>query len=116
MSTMTTSAPSRAEVTACARPCPREPPVIRATLPSSIPMMCLPSRWWAAGEPVCSAELAAGVDDVGDAGDVPPRVADQVEDRVRDVGRLDRRHRQLVERARRHLEVLPGGVLKVRAE
>src|SRR5580700_6801293 len=33
-----TSAPSRAQVTAWARPCPRAPPVMRATLPSSIPI------------------------------------------------------------------------------
>jgi hypothetical protein len=35
-STMITSAPSRAHVTAWARPCPRAPPVMKATLPSSI--------------------------------------------------------------------------------
>ena len=38
MSHMTTSAPSRARVTACARPCPRAAPVTNATLPSSAPM------------------------------------------------------------------------------
>src|SRR5579864_5267671 len=37
-SVMITSAPSRAQVTAWARPCPRAPPVMRATLPSSIPI------------------------------------------------------------------------------
>ncbi len=47
VSMMTTSAPSRAHVTACARPWPREPPVMRATFPSSIPMTrssCLGAR------------------------------------------------------------------------
>jgi hypothetical protein len=43
ISTMITSAPSRAQVRAWARPWPREPPVMRATLPSSIPMGIFPS-------------------------------------------------------------------------
>src|ERR1051326_7204146 len=42
MSMMITSAPSRAQVHACARPCPLAPPVMKATLPSSIPIPVLP--------------------------------------------------------------------------
>jgi hypothetical protein len=61
-------------------------------------------------------ELAAGVDDVGDPGDVPAGVADQVQDRVGDVGRLQRRDRELVQRARGDLEVLPGRVGQIGAE
>src|ERR1700760_704920 len=103
MSTMITSAPSRAQVSAWARPWPRDPPVTRATLPSSIPMIVLPFP---------GLQLSAGVDHVGDAGDVPASIADQVQDRVGDVRRVQLRDGELVQRARRHLEVLPGRVLQ----
>src|ERR1700760_1704749 len=103
MSTMTTSAPSRAQVTACARPCPRDPPVIRATLPSSIPML----KPFLFG--IKNSDLAAGVDHMGDTGDVPAGVADQVEHGVGDVGRLDRDDRELVQRPRGHGGVVVGG-------
>src|ERR1700751_1046059 len=44
MSTAMMSAPSRAILTACARPCPRAAPVMNATLPVSRPLMCAPYR------------------------------------------------------------------------
>src|SRR4051812_20556101 len=111
MSTSTTSAPSRAEVRACARPCPRAPPVISATLPSSSPMTFSSAVVWTNG-----SELTAGVDDVRRAGDVAALVGHEVEHGVGDVDRLDRGHRQLVQRAGGLLEVRAGRVLEVRAE
>src|SRR3954452_13651688 len=111
MSTSTTSAPSRAEVRACARPCPRAPPVISATLPSSSPMTFPSAVVWRGG-----SELATGIDDVRRAGDVTALVGDEVEDGVGDVDRLDRRHRQLVERECGLLEVRARRVLEVGPE
>src|SRR5688572_15802247 len=47
MSPKTTLAPSRAKVSASAAPCPRAPPLISATFPSSLPMVFFLSlsRW-----------------------------------------------------------------------
>jgi hypothetical protein len=40
MSTAMMSAPSSANRIACARPCPRAAPVMKATLPANVPVMC----------------------------------------------------------------------------
>src|ERR1019366_10580750 len=45
MSTRMMSAPSAASLTACERPCPRAPPVTKATFPSSLDISFLHSRW-----------------------------------------------------------------------
>src|SRR5918996_6025030 len=47
MSPKTTFAPSRANVSASAAPCPRAPPLISATLPSNLPIVlsCSSSPW-----------------------------------------------------------------------
>ena len=50
---MATSAPSRANSTATARPMPKSPPVISATLPSSFPSPCRRARHTSAPDRAC---------------------------------------------------------------
>src|SRR5690606_26160322 len=96
MSQMTMSAPSRARVTACERPCPRAPPVMTATLPSSLPMLDLPPAPGPARHELLHAK--AGIDRQGHAGDIARIVRHQPEDRVADVFRLDGADRERVHR------------------
>src|SRR5580698_8675971 len=84
-STAMMSAPSAASRIAWLRPWPRAAPVMKATLPSTLPAI--------------TASLLvgkAGVDRDGDAGDVTGVVGDEPGDGVGDVDRLDHGHRQRV--------------------
>src|SRR5215510_4880501 len=75
MSPNTTRAPSLTNVSASAAPCPRAPPLISATLPSSFPMTISPSARgrWMRGDPVTSDVDAAGEPHTLVAGDVVER-------------------------------------------
>src|SRR5215510_578582 len=75
MSPNTTRAPSLTNVSASAAPCPRAPPLISATLPSSFPMTISPSARgrWMSGDPVTSDVDAPGEPDALVAGDVVER-------------------------------------------
>src|SRR5262245_19483582 len=90
MSPNTTRAPSLTNVSASAAPCPRAPPLISATLPSSFPMSISPSARgrWMRRDPVTSDVDAPGEPDALVAGDVveralqaggPRRMADQAQ-------------------------------------
>src|SRR3954452_19401327 len=89
MSQNATSAPSLANFNACERPWPRAPPGIRTTLPSNLPMCSSSSSCGSAGQ-------RASVDGEAVAGDVPGGVAEQPDQRARDVGRGDDLHQELV--------------------
>src|SRR6266540_1367166 len=75
MSPKTTRAPSRANVSASAAPCPRAPPLISATLPSSFPMETSPSAPGRRmrGDPVLGDVDAPGEPHVRVAADVVER-------------------------------------------
>src|SRR5215510_7342376 len=75
MSPNTTRAPSLTNVSASAAPCPRAPPLMSATLPSSFPMTISPSARgrWMIGDPVTSDVDAPGEPDALVAGDVVER-------------------------------------------
>src|SRR5262245_25577596 len=75
MSPKTTFAPSRANVSASAAPCPRAPPLISATFPSSFPMTISSSARgrWMVGDPVSGDVDAPGEPDALVAGDVVER-------------------------------------------
>src|SRR6185312_12037108 len=93
MSQNATSAPSRANRSACERPCPRAPPVISTTLPSNFPIA--PPR--AGGRTTFgSAGQRAPVDGQAVPGDVPGGVAEQPEQGAGDLARRDDLDEQLV--------------------
>src|SRR4051794_22479109 len=78
MSTAMMSAPSDARRTACARPWPRAAPVMKATLPSTRPVMVCSLLGWVGD---CSALVGeSAVDRERRTGDVPTVVGDEVKD------------------------------------
>src|SRR5262245_31004382 len=116
MSPNTTRAPSRANVRASAAPCPRAPPLISATFPSSFPM-----RW----RPPCRLRVAAthgggaarklqALPGVGDRRAVDLEDPHVVVEKVADiqVTAVGTEHRALGKAAHRHLTHL-GNLLAV---
>src|SRR3954470_15873237 len=93
-STAMMSAPSEASRTACARPCSRAAPVMKATLPSTRPVMTCSLVGWVGAASVLVGE--PGVDGEGRPGDVAAVLGDEVEDRVGDVVDRDEPDRQRV--------------------
>src|SRR5260370_38966981 len=102
MSTAMMSAPSSASRIAWLRPWPRAAPVMKATLPSTRPVM--------AGTSLLVRE--AGVDRHGDAGDVAGIVGDQPEERVGDIDRLHHSDPQRVGPRVGQAGILRGGLLR----
>src|SRR5262252_8280875 len=62
MSTAMMSAPSCASLTAWLRPCPRAAPVMNATRPSSLPILCISLLRNARGDDLLRRPAAAGLE------------------------------------------------------